>query len=60
MTRTEQFLKALAEGDDAPISCCMTNTQSLLADAVTRVNGLQEDIEAFIPITNNEIDAIAA
>lgn len=44
-TVTEELLQALANGGDAPTGCCMTNTQSLLADAVARVNRLQEEIE---------------
>ena len=58
MTKTEDYLYILANGGDTPTGCCMTVTQSLIADAITRVNGLQEDIEAFIPINNNEIDEL--
>lgn len=40
-TKTEDYLKILAEGGDAPTSCCMTNTQKLIAEAIDRINNLQ-------------------
>lgn len=40
-TKTEQYLKILAEGGDAPTDCCMTNTQKLIAEAIDRINNLQ-------------------
>lgn len=40
-TKTEDYLKILAEGGDAPTSCCMTNTQKLIAEAIERINNLQ-------------------
>lgn len=39
-TKTEEYLKILAEGGDAPTGCCMTNTQSLIAEAIERINSL--------------------
>lgn len=39
-TKTEDYLKILAEGGDAPTSCCMTNTQKLIAEAIDRINSL--------------------
>lgn len=39
-TKTEDYLKILAEGGDAPVSCCMTNTQKLIAEAIDRINNL--------------------
>lgn len=58
MTKTEELLSILANGGDAPDSCCMTRTQSLIVDAIVRINQLEADILAFVPITNNEIDEI--
>lgn len=58
MTKTEDYLYRLANGGDAPTGCCMTVTQSLIAQTITRVNLLEEEIRAFIPISNNEIDAL--
>lgn len=58
MTKTEEYLSILANGGDAPDGCCMTITQSLIVDAIVRVNQLESDILAFTPITNNEIDEI--
>lgn len=40
MTKTEEYLKILAEGGDAPTDCCMTVTQSLIAQAIDRINNL--------------------
>lgn len=40
-TKTEDYLKILAEGGDAPVSCCMTNTQKLIAEAIERINNIQ-------------------
>lgn len=60
MTKTEKYLYILANGGDAPDDCCMTVMQSLIADTIIRVNNLQAEIEAFVPITNNEIDAVLA
>jgi hypothetical protein len=40
MTKTEEYLKILAEGGDAPTDCCMTQTQSLIAQAIDRINNL--------------------
>ena len=40
MTKTEEYLRILAEGGDAPTSCCMTNTQKLIAQAIDRINNL--------------------
>ena len=44
MTKTEEYLRILAEGGDAPtdccMSCCMTNTQKLIAQAIERINNL--------------------
>lgn len=56
MTKTQRILRVLANGGNVPEWCCMTIVQKLLADAATRVNSLQEEVEAFIPITNAEID----
>lgn len=42
-TKTEEYLRALAEGGDAPTGCCMTNTQKLIAQATERVNALDEE-----------------
>lgn len=39
-TKTEEYLKILAEGGDAPTDCCMTNTQKLIAEAIDRINNL--------------------
>lgn len=39
-TKTEEYLKILAEGGDAPTDCCMTQTQSLIAQAIDRINNL--------------------
>lgn len=39
-TKTEEYLKILAEGGDAPTDCCMTQTQSLIAQAIERINNL--------------------
>lgn len=40
MTKTEEYLRILAEGGDAPADCCMTVTQSLIAQAIERINNL--------------------
>lgn len=40
MTKTEEYLRILAEGGDAPTDCCMTVTQSLIAQAIERINNL--------------------
>lgn len=40
MTKTEEYLRILAEGGDAPTDCCMTQTQSLIAQAIDRINNL--------------------
>ena len=40
-TKTEEYLRILAEGGDAPTDCCMTNTQALIAEAIDRINNLQ-------------------
>lgn len=58
MTKTEEYLRILANGGDSPDSCCMTKTQLLIVDAIARVNQLEADILAFVPITNNEIDGV--
>lgn len=42
-TKTEDYLRILAEGGDAPVSCCMTNTQKLIAQAIDRINNLGGD-----------------
>lgn len=39
-TKTEEYLRILAEGGDAPTDCCMTNTQALIAEAIERINNL--------------------
>ncbi len=39
-TKTEQYLEILARGGDAPTSCCMTNEQKLIAEAIERINDL--------------------
>lgn len=39
-TKTEQYLRILAEGGDAPTSCCMTNEQKLIAEAIDRINNI--------------------
>lgn len=44
-TKTEEYLRILAEGGDAPTDCCMTNTQKLIYDAAVRVNNLDEDVQ---------------
>lgn len=49
-TRTQEYLAALAEGGDAPTSCCMTNTQKLIAEAIERINDLGDgDIVDLTP-----------
>lgn len=60
MTKTQEYLYILANGGEIQDSCCMTLTQSLIAGATRRVNSLEEEIRAFVPINNNEIDAIVA
>lgn len=40
MTKTEEYLRILAEGGDAPTDCCMTVTQSLIAQAIDRINNI--------------------
>lgn len=42
-TKTEEYLRILAEGGDAPAGCCMTNTQALIAQAIGRINNLGGD-----------------
>lgn len=39
-TKTEQYLEILARGGDAPTSCCMTNEQKLIAEAIDRINNM--------------------
>lgn len=39
-TKTEEYLRILAEGGDAPTDCCMTNTQALIAEAINRINNM--------------------
>lgn len=39
-TKTEEYLRILAEGGDAPADCCMTNTQKLIVQAIERINNL--------------------
>lgn len=39
-TKTEEYLRILAEGGDAPTDCCMTNTQALIAEAIDRINNM--------------------
>lgn len=39
-TKTEEYLRILAEGGNAPTSCCMTNEQKLIAEAIDRINSL--------------------
>lgn len=58
MTKTEYLLSILGNGGDAPDWCCVTKTQALLLDIIERVNNLEEEILAFTPITNNEIDQV--
>lgn len=48
-TKTEEYLRILAEGGDAPADCCMTNTQTLLAEAIERINNLGDDIVDLTP-----------
>lgn len=43
-TKTEEYLRILAEGGDAPADCCMTNEQKLIAEATERVNGLEDEL----------------
>lgn len=46
MTNTQKLLKALADGGSIPtLSCCATNTQKLIYDAVIRVNNLDEEVQ---------------
>lgn len=45
-TKTEDYLKILAEGGDAPTSCCMTNTQKLIAEAIDRINTVDAMLRA--------------
>ena len=47
MTKTEEYLRILAEGGDAPTDCCMTVTQSLIAQAIDRINDLGGGGEAL-------------
>lgn len=44
-TKTEEYLRALAEGGDVPTDCCMTNTQALIAQAIERVNNLDDELQ---------------
>lgn len=39
-TKTEEYLRILAEGGDAPADCCMTNEQKLIAEAIERINSI--------------------
>lgn len=39
-TKTEQYLEILARGGDAPTSCCMTNEQKLISEAIDRINDM--------------------
>lgn len=39
-TKTEQYLEILARGGDAPTSCCMTNEQKLISEAIDRINNM--------------------
>lgn len=39
-TKTEEYLRILAEGGDAPTDCCMTQTQKLIAEAINRINNI--------------------
>lgn len=50
-TKTEDYLRTLAEGGDAPTSCCMTNTQKLIAEAIDRINNLGGG-GAIVPLTD--------
>lgn len=59
MTNTQKLLKALADGGSLPdLSCCSTNTQKLIYDAIVRVNNLDEEIQE---IKNNPdvVDIVA-
>lgn len=58
-TKTEDYLRTLAEGGELPeAGCCMTNTQSLIYDAAVRVNNLDEEVQE---IKNNPdvVDIVA-
>lgn len=48
-TKTQEYLKILAEGGDAPTDCCMTKTQSLIAEAIERINNLGGGIVDLTP-----------
>lgn len=50
-TKTQEYLKILAEGGDAPTDCCMTQTQSLIAEAIDRINNLGGG-GAVVPLTD--------
>lgn len=50
-TKTEEYLRILAEGGDAPTDCCMTNTQKLIAQAIERINNLGGG-ETIVPLAD--------
>lgn len=49
-TKTEEYLRILAEGGDAPADCCMTNTQKLIVQAIERINNLGGG--SVVPLTD--------
>lgn len=49
-TKTEEYLRILAEGGDAPTDCCMTNTQALIAEAIDRINNLGGGGGVIVPL----------
>lgn len=57
-TKTENYLRILAEGGDVPTSCCMTNTQAFIAEAARRVNALDETVQELV--NNPDVTDIVA
>lgn len=57
-TKTEEYLRILAEGGDAPADCCMTNEQKLIAEAIERINAISggETLTINVGSTTYEYD----
>lgn len=55
-TKTEEYLRILAEGGDAPTSCCMTNEQKLIAEAIDRINHIAPGGDGTIEPLANYLD----
>lgn len=51
-TKTQEYLRILAEGGDAPTDCCMTQTQELIAEAIDRIN----NIDGSLAMLNDYVD----